>query len=133
MAENPTQKDLRNFKFLLLFFPIIPSVILYYKNHVTLALLIAEVCWAILLTLWVVRLFGKNIDKAVYKFLKKILQAAGIVVSVIALVITWVCAILPTAVVAKIKGRDRLSLKKPKGSSYWKNVKESEPTYENQY
>lgn len=133
MVENPTEKDLRKFKLTLLFFPVIPSVILYLKNHVTVALLLLEICWAILLTLFVVRLFGRNADKFVYKIIRILLQVVGAVISAIALVITWFCTILPTAIVAKIKGRDRLSLKKKNVKSYWKNVKVSEPTYENQY
>lgn len=133
MVENPTEKDLRKFKLMLLFFPVIPSVILYFKNHVAVALLLLEICWAILLTLFVVRLFGRNADKFVYKIIRIILQFAGAVISAITLVITWLCTILPTAMVAKIKGRDRLSLKKKNVKSYWKDVKTSEPTYENQY
>ncbi len=133
MEENPSIKDLRKFKITLLFFPIIPSLIFYFKNHVTLAVLIVEVCWAILLTMLIPRLFGKNVDKLVYKIVRVVLNAIGAVISAIALVFTWICAILPTAVVAKLKGRDRLLLKKTNVKSYWKDFKESDPTYENQY
>lgn len=133
MTENPTSKDLRKFKITLLLFPIIPSLILYFKNYLTAALLFVEICWAILLTLFVARLFGKNIDKFVYKIVRLILQFFGLVISSAALVFTWFCTILPTAIIAKIKGRDRLLLKKTNTKSYWKDAKKSEPTYENQY
>ena len=133
MVENPTIKDLRKFKLTLLILPVIPSVILYYKNHVHLAMLFFEICWVLLLTLFVARLFGKNIDKPIYHFVRIILKFLGMVISAIALTITWICAILPTAIVAKIKGRDRLVLKKKNVNSYWKDVKSSEQTYENQY
>ena len=85
------------------------------------------------LTLFVARLFCKNIDKPIYHFVRIILKFLGMVISAVALTITWICAILPTAIVAKIKGRDRLVLKKKNVNSYWKDVKASEPTYENQY
>ncbi len=133
MVENPTVKDLRKFKITLLILPIIPSVILYYKNHVHLAMLFVEICWAILLTLLVARIFGKNIDKPIYHFIRIILKYLGVIISAIALTITWFCAILPTAIIAKIKKRDRLLLKKQSLKSYWKDAKPSEPTYENQY
>lgn len=133
MVENPTVKDLRKFKITLLIFPIIPSVILYYKNHIHPAMLLVEICWAILLTLLVARVFGKNIDKPVYHFIRIILKYAGILISVIALTVTWFFAILPTAIVAKMKKRDRLMLNKQTAKSYWKKAKVSEPTYENQY
>lgn len=133
MTENPTSKDLRKFKITLLLFPIIPSLILYFKNYLTAALLFVEICWAILLTLFVARLFGKNIDKFVYKIVRLILQFFGFVISSVALVFTWFCTILPTAIIAKIKGRDRLLLKRTNKKSYWKDAKKSEPTYENQY
>lgn len=133
MTENPSTKDLRKFKITLLFFPIIPSLILYFKNYVTAALLLVEICWAILLTLFVARLFGKNIDKFMYKIVRLILKFLGLVISSAALVFTWFCTILPTAIIAKIKGRDRLLLKKNNTKSYWKDAKKSEPTYENQY
>lgn len=133
MVENPTVKDIRKFKITLLILPVIPSLILYYKNHVHLALAFTEICWALLLTLFVARIFGKNIDKPIYHFVRIILKYLGIIISAIALTITWICAILPTAIVAKIKGRDRLLLKKKNVKSYWKDVKVSESTYENQY
>lgn len=133
MVENPTTKDLRKFKLTLLLFPVLPAIILYWKNHTDIALLLIEICWAILLTLFVARIFGKNIDKPIYHLIRLILKYAGIFISAIALTITWFCAILPTAIVAKIKGRDRLLINKTKVKSYWKDVKKSEPSYENQY
>ncbi len=133
MVENPTIKDLKKFKLTLLLFPVIPAVILYWKNYTDIALLLVEVCWAILMTLFVARAFGKNIDKPIYNLIRLILKYAGMFISAIALTVTWLCAILPTAIVAKIKGRDRLLINKTNKKTYWKDVKISEPSYENQY
>lgn len=127
------EKELFKFKITLFLLPIIPAVILYYKHHYHIACGFVSVCWGLLFTLLICNLFRFNIDKPVYKFLKKCLKCIGIVISVAALLVTWILAIFPTGIIAIISKRDRLSLKKQDTNSYWKDVKEVQPSYENQY
>jgi len=133
MKENPSNKDIRKFKVTLLLLPVVPALIFYFKNHLLLAEIILAICWGSLVLLFIPRIFGKNIDKPIYHFYRILLKYLGIVISSIALVVTWFCTILPTGIVAKLMKRDRLSLKKQKVSSYWKEAKPSSDTYENQY
>jgi predicted membrane protein len=133
MKDNPTKKDIAKFKIALFLFPIIPSIILYYKHHYTLSIMIIVFCWAIFLTMITLSIFSKNSDKRIYKTIHIILKYLGIIISSIALFITWVFAIFPTAVCAKIQKRDRLGLTRRNTTSYWKKAKEDEKTYENQY
>ena len=128
-----TLKELKRFKITLLVLPIIPCAILWYKHYVTLAFTIIAVCWLILFLMLSVNLFGINIDKSVYKFVKKILAFSGSILSGLALIFVWFCTIMPTGIIAKFVKRDRLLLSKNNKNSYWKNVVAKEPTYENQY
>lgn len=133
MKEKPTEKDLRQFKISLLLLPIIPAIILYFKHHYTIATILLIVFWSLLILTLLPRLIGKNADKFMYGFCRTILNFLGAIIAGIALIITWFCAILPTALLAKAMKRDRLSLQKQNVSTYWKEAKKSEPTYENQY
>ena len=127
------EKELLKFKITLLLLPVIPATILYYKHHYNIVYLLLAVCWGLLFILLLTKFFGINADKPVYEFIKKCLKYLGIVLSVIALVITWVCAVFPTGIIALLAKRDRLSLKKQNTKSYWKDVKDVQPSYENQY
>lgn len=133
MSDNPTDKDLKKFRITLLLFPIIPAVIFYFKNKLVWGLSLVGICWAFLALMLIFNLVKKGSDKYIYFLIHAILKAAGVVLSVIALVFTWICTILPTGIVAKWAKRDRLLLKKPKTQSYWKDVPVKEATYENQY
>lgn len=128
-----TLKELKKFKITLLVLPIIPCVILWYKHYITAAITIIAVCWLILFLMLSVNLFGINIDRSVYKLVKKILAFLGSILSGLALIFVWFCTILPTGIIAKCVKRDRLRLNKSSKSSYWKDVVEKEPSYENQY
>lgn len=130
---TPTKKELSRFKITLLFLPIIPCGILIYKHHIFAAELFAAICWVLLLLMLIPNIFGKNIDKYVYIFVHKILEIIGNLLAVIALVFTWFCTVFPTGLIAKIVKRDRLRLNPPKSNSFWIDVKEKEPSYENQY
>ena len=127
------EKELLKFKITLFFLPVIPVAILYYKHHYRIAGGIVSICWGLLFIILILGLFGVRADKPVYEFIKKCLKYLGIVLSVIALVITWVCAVFPTGIIALLSKRDRLCLKKQDTKSYWKDVKEVLPSYENQY
>ena len=133
MNNNPTLKDLRQFKITLLLLPVIPAIILYFKHHYTVTACLLCIFWGILALTILPRLVGKNADRPIYLACKKILEILGTIIAGIALVFTWIFAIFPTAVIAKITKRDRLVLKKQNTESYWKEAKKSEPTYENQY
>ena len=127
------EKELFKFKIILILLPIIPSVILYYKNHPQIAIAFCSICWGIFLGLLIFRVFGRNIDEPVYQIIKKILKYAGIILSTSALVFTWIFTVFPTGVIALITKRDRLNLNKTEKQSYWKDTEEKEPSYENQY
>lgn len=127
------EKELLKFRITLFLLPVIPAVILYYKHHYNIAYGFVSVCWGLLFILSVLGLFGVKADKPVYELIKKCLKYLGIVLSVIALLITWVCAVFPTGIIALVAKRDRLSLKKQDTQSYWKDVKDVQPSYENQY
>lgn len=133
MTEIISEKDLKQFKIMLLVLPVVPDIIFYFKGHLNVAIVFTAVLWGLLFFLLVTNLIGFNIDKPVYKAVKFLLKTAGIILSSIALVITWFLAVLPMGILAKIVKRDRLKLNKPKGNSYWVDYVEKEPTYENQY
>lgn len=133
MIETPTKQDCTKFKIALLLLPIIPSIILYFKGHINIAVYLISVFWSVLIVLLFANLIGKNIDKPAYKFFHGILRFIGTVLSTIALFFTWIFTIFPTGVMAKIRKRDRLSLNKKDVKSYWKDVEEKESSYENQY
>lgn len=126
-------KELFKFKITLLLIPIIPAVILWYKGYIRFATVFASICWGILLGLLIFNLFGRNIDEPVYKLIKKLLKYAGIILSAAALVFTWIFTVFPTGIISQMSKRDRLGLKKTDNKSYWKDVEEKEPSYENQY
>ncbi len=128
MKDNPNKEDLKKFKFSLLILPIIPSIIFYFKHHETVAIYLIAIFWCLLLIALIPKL-----DKFVYKFCKKFLSILGALIAGIALVFTWVFAIFPTALLAKVMKRDRLMLEKTDVDSYWKEAKPAEQTYENQY
>lgn len=127
------EKELFKFKITLFLLPIIPSAILWYKNHLQIAVAVISVCWGILLGLLLFNLFRFNIDKPVYLFIKKLLKYMGIVLSAVALVFSWLFTVLPTGIISLLFKRDRLNLKKTCKATYWKDFKETEPSYENQY
>lgn len=133
MKENPTQKDLKQFKLTLLLLPILPAIILYFKHHVLFAEILLGVFWAVLIITLVLSLIFKSADRFMYKLCRLFLNFLGAILAGIALIITWLFAILPTGLLAKALKRDRLSLNKQDVTSYWKDVKSKEPTYENQY
>lgn len=133
MTETISEKDLKQFKLMLLMLPIIPDIIFYFKGHVEIAIIFTTILWGMLFVLLVANMLGFNIDKPVYRAVKFLLKTAGIILSSIALVITWLFTVLPMGIFAKIVKRDRLKLNKPKGNSYWVDYVEKEPTYENQY
>lgn len=133
MKENPSGKDLRQFKLSLLLLPIIPAIIFYFKHHIMIAATLIIIFWSILAITLLPRIIGKNIDKFMYKICHKLLSFLGTIIAGIALIFTWLFAILPTALLAKAMKRDRLKLLKQNVSSYWQQAKKSEPTYENQY
>ena len=133
MAENISEKDLKQFKLMLLVLPIVPDIIFYFKGHIKIAVILTAILWGMLFILLVTNMLGFNIDKPVYKAVKFLLKTAGVILSSIALVITWIFTVLPMGILAKIVKRDRLRLNKPKGDSYWVDYVEKEPTYENQY
>ena len=134
MKDNPTEKDLKKFKLTLFLLPIIPSIILYYKNHTNIAYALTIICWLSFLIAVIGKIFYKKIDRLVYDFYKKLLKILGVFISSVALVFTWFCTILPTGIIAKLMKRDRLNLNKKEVKSYWKDIQESnEDTYENQY
>jgi len=127
------EKDLFRFKITLLLLPVIPAIILWWKNHVQIAIVIAAVCWGLLALLLICNLIRMNIDKPVYCFIKTILKYIGIFLSGIALIFTWIFAVFPTGLLSILFKRDRLGLKQTDKNTYWKDVKETEPSYENQY
>lgn len=133
MKENPSAKDLRQFKLSLLLLPIIPAIIFYVKHHHTIAAALIIVFWTVLAITLMPRVIGLNIDKFMYKICHKFLVFLGTIIAGIALIFTWLFAILPTALLAKAMKRDRLKLQKQNVSSYWQQAKKAEPTYENQY
>lgn len=133
MKNVPAEKDLKKFKITLLLLPIIPCAILFYKQHYTISWIILGFCWGMLFFMLSVSLLGKNIDKFVYVFVHKILSFIGIILSSFALIFVWICTIFPTGIIAKLVKRDRLILDKKQNNSYWKDVQDKEPTYENQY
>ena len=127
------KKELIKFKITLLLMPVIPALILWYKNHIQLAIGFTSICWGILLSLLIFSLSGKNIDEPVYKFIKKILKFAGMILSASALIFIWLFAVFPTGIISLFSKRDRLNLKFTEEKSYWKDAEEKEPSYENQY
>lgn len=128
-----SEKDIKQFKLMLLMLPIVPDIIFYFKGHINIAVIFTSVLWGLLFVLLVTNMVGYNIDRPVYKAVKFILKIAGIILSAIALIITWIFTVFPMGILAKIVKRDRLRLKKPNGTSYWVDYVEKEPTYENQY
>lgn len=133
MKENPTVKDLKQFKISLLLFPIIPAIILFFKHHELFAYILLGMFWSVLFFTLFIGLFWKNADKFSYKCCRIFLNLLGSLIAAIALIITWICTILPTGLLAHAMHRDRLNIHKQDQISYWKNVKNSEPSYENQY
>ncbi|MCR5260679.1 MAG: hypothetical protein K6C94_02455 [Candidatus Gastranaerophilales bacterium] len=133
MKENPTEKDLKQFKLILLLFPILPAIILCVKHHYVAAGIVIGVFWCILLITLIVSLVFKKFDRVMYKLCRLFLNFLGTIIAGIALIFTWVLTIFPTGLLARALKRDRLSLKKQDTASYWKPAKKSEPTYENQY
>ena len=127
------EKEVFKFKITLLLMPIIPAVILWYKSHIQLAIAFTSILWGILAGLAVFNLLGRNIDEPVYKTVKKILKYIGAILSSTALIFTWFFAIFPTGIIALLSKRDRLNLKSANEKTYWKDFKEKEPSYENQY
>ncbi len=130
---DPTRKDLNRFKITLLILPIIPCLILYFKNHIQAAGIVLSFCWIILLISIILNFIKKGTDKYIYNFIHKILKITGIILSTIALIFVWIFTIFPTGIIAKIVKRDRLSLQKKNKLSYWKDFDKKEVTYENQY
>lgn len=133
MKTNPAIKDLQQFKLALFILPIIPSIIFYFKNHYRIAICLLIFFWSIFLLDLLLGLIGKNAEISLYNICKKILDILGTIIADIALVFIWFCAILPTGLFAKLLKRDRLNLVKANKKSYWKEVQETEQTYENQY
>lgn len=128
-----SEKDIKQFKLMLLILPIVPDIIFYFKGHINIAVVFTSVLWGLLFVLLVTNMIGFNIDRPVYKAVKFILKIAGIILSAIALIITWIFTVFPMGILAKMVKRDRLRLKKTNGTSYWVDYVEKEPTYENQY
>ena len=133
MTDRPTNNDLKKFKLTLFILPIIPAVILYFKNHINISIYLMAIFWITLLVVLIGGFINKNIEVFIYQLIHKFLKYIGIVLSSIALTFIWFCAILPTALFAKLKKRDRLVVKKQKVNSYWKDVQEKEQFYENQF
>ena len=75
----------------------------------------------------------RKLFKAIIKPFKIIQHIVGAVLAAILLTIIYMVAILPTGIVMKILGRDRLKLKKSKADTYWKNTDETDKSYELQF
>lgn len=63
----------------------------------------------------------------------KVGKFIGRYLSIIALFIVYVCAVLPTGILMKIVKRDRLRLKNPAVESYWIKYDTQSSDYENQF
>lgn len=134
MEEKYSLSELKKFKITLLFLPIIPDIILFFKGHLNIAIIFTIILWGTLFVLLSANLLGKNIDKHVYKFVKILLKCIGAILSSIALIITWFFTILPVGIIAKFVKRDRLRLQEHKQKkTYWIDYVQKEQTYENQY
>ena len=78
-------------------------------------------------------IFFERLGNDIYGLFTKIGKFIGKYLSKIILFIIWITAVLPTGILMKLTGRDRLNLKKKNVDSYWKDNKIQNTDYENQF
>lgn len=122
-------KKIRNFILTLFLLPIIPSVILCHKLHFKLAFLLLFICWANCFLCLISRSFATFLKNTIDKFLNFI----GKYVAIITLFVGYICVVIPTGLVMKMTGRDRLDLKHTEKETYWHDYENVENDYERQF
>jgi len=124
-----TKKEKRELFLGLFIIPVFPSLLLWQKVNLNYLIAFFFVSWGLLLVSFFSQKFAGFIFSNAKKFAKKI----GEIFSVIALTFVYFIAIIPTSLLIKMVGRDRLVLKKPFKKSYWKKVEHFSENYESQF
>ena len=124
-----TKKEKRELFIGLFVLPVLPSIILWQKVDINYLMFLFFIFWGCLLVSFVSKRFASFIFLNAKKLAKKI----GEIFSVIALIFVYIVAIIPTGLLIKFVGRDRLLIKKANVVSYWKKFEHSNENYESQF
>lgn len=121
--------ELTKFAITLGILPWIPAFILYKHSMIKAAVIVL----VIFISLSLLCFISKGFARILKDTLTKIGGFLGKYLAIIVLFFGYLLAILPTGLLMKIVGRDRLLLKKPKTETYWKNNEAEKTDYEYQF
>lgn len=121
--------ELTKFAITLGLLPWIPAFILYKHSHLDCAVILL----AIFLLLSLACFVSKKFAHWFKSLLTKIGNFLGKYIAIFVLSLGYIIAVVPTGLLMKMVKRDRLRLKKPDVSSYWKNYENSGTDYEFQF
>ena len=121
--------ELTKFAITLGILPWIPAFILYKHSMIKAAAIVLVVFISLSLLCFVSKSFAKLLKDT----LTKIGSFIGKYIAIVVLFFGYIFAILPTGILMKLVGRDRLRLKKPKLETYWKNNDAERTDYEYQF
>ena len=121
--------ELTKFAITLGILPWIPAFILYKHSMLKAAVIVLAVFIALSLLCFISKGFARILKDT----LTKIGSCIGKYLAIVVLFFGYILAILPTGLLMKIVGRDRLRLKKPKLETYWINNEAEKTDYEYQF
>ncbi len=124
-----TKKEKRELFIGLFVLPVLPSILLWQKVDVNYLMFLFFVSWGLLLVCF----FSKQVASFIFLNAKKLAKKIGEIFSIIALIFVYIVAIIPTGLLIKLVGRDRLLLKKMNGSSFRKKFEHHSDNYESQF
>lgn len=128
-SAKMTDKEMKKFSFTLFILPIIPAIIVFRHGHIKTAVILILIFWAFCLF----TLLSKAFTQFSYSKIKILLKFFGDTLAKIALFIVYILCLIPTGLLMKIIGRDRLRIKKQSLNTYWKDVQEQDSSYEYQF
>ena len=121
--------ELTKFAITLGILPWIPAFILYKHSMLKAAVIVLAVFFVLSLLCFISKGFARILKDT----LTKIGNFIGKYLAIVVLFFGYLFAILPTGLLMKIVGRDRLRLKKPNLETYWKNNETEKTDYEYQF
>lgn len=121
--------ELTKFAITLGLLPWIPAFLLYKHSHQDYAVILLVV----FLTLSLISFLSKKFAHSFKSVLTKVGNFLGKYIAIFVLACGYIIAVVPTGLLMKVVKRDRLRLKKPDVSSYWKNYENSGSDYEFQF
>lgn len=109
--------------------PLIPAYLLYKHSFINLAMILIVLSFVIAFCCFVSNNFALKLEKVISKSGNFI----GKYISITALFMIYIIALLPTATIMKIVKRDRLKIKKMRADTYWIDNKNKTTSYEYQF